>query len=136
MSDDELRRENKENEGDPHLKMVRREKAKALSVSRMMLDVPKANVVIVNPEHYAVALKWSRESKRAPVCVAKGVDHLAAKIKEIAAASGVPIRSDPVTARAVYATVKVGREIERAHYAAVAAALHFAEAVARRRAYA
>lgn len=134
MSNDELRRESKENEGDPYFKMLRREKAKALSVSRMMRDVPKASVVIVNPEHYAVALKWSRESRRAPVCVAKGVDHLAAKIKEIAAASGVPIRSDPVTARAIYATVKVGREIERAHYAAVAAALYFAQAVSSRRA--
>jgi flagellar biosynthetic protein FlhB len=133
MSQEELKRESKENEGDPLLKMIRREKGKAIAVNRMMRDVPGATVVIVNPEHYAVALKWSRDSKRAPVCVAKGVDELAKKIRELAAKNGVPIRRDPVTARAIYASVKVGREIDRAHYAAVAAAIHFAEAIARRR---
>jgi flagellar biosynthetic protein FlhB len=133
MSLEELKRESRENEGDPHLKFFRREKARAFAVNRMMQDVPTASVVIVNPEHYAVALKWTRESRRAPVCIAKGVDHLAARIKKIAAEKGVPIRRDPVTARAIFATVKVGREIDRAHYAAVAAAIHFAEAVARKR---
>ncbi|MEQ1930624.1 MAG: EscU/YscU/HrcU family type III secretion system export apparatus switch protein [Parvularculaceae bacterium] len=133
MSMEELKRESKENDGDPHFKFFRREKARSFVVNRMMLDVPKASVVIVNPEHYAVALSWSRESKRAPVCTAKGVDHLAAKIRELAAANGVPIRRDPATARAIHATVKVGREIDRAHYAAVATAIHFAEAIERRR---
>jgi flagellar biosynthetic protein FlhB len=106
--------------------------AQAIAQNRMMADVPKADVVIVNPTHYAVALKWSRGSRRAPVCLAKGVDHVAARIREAAATAGVPIRSDPPVARALYASIELGQEIRPEHYAAVAAAIRFADAMRRR----
>jgi len=89
-------------------------------------------VVIVNPTHYAVALCWSRGSGRAPVCVAKGVDEIAARIREKATLAGVPLRSDPPTARAIHAKVEIGQEIHLEHYAAVAAAIRFAEAMRKR----
>ena len=132
MSLDEVRRENKETDGDPHVKQTRRDRARAIAANRMLLDVPKASVVIVNPTHYAVALKWDGPNSGAPQCVAKGVDEMAAKIREIAAASGVPIRRDAPTARAIHAAVEVGEEIAREHYAAVAAAIHFADAIRRK----
>jgi flagellar biosynthetic protein FlhB len=127
MSLEEVRRESKETEGDPHFKQSRRDRAKAIATNRMLHDIPKANVVIVNPTHYAVALKWDGPKSGAPHCVAKGVDEMAAKIRQLAAESGVPIRRDAPTARAIYSTVEIGEQIRREHYAAVAAAIHFAE---------
>ncbi|GAB4530238.1 MAG: EscU/YscU/HrcU family type III secretion system export apparatus switch protein [Amphiplicatus sp.] len=132
MSHQELKEESKETEGDPTLKAARRERANALARNRMLADVPEASVVIVNPTHYAVALKWEREKGGAPVCVAKGVDEIAARIREIAAKAGVPIRRDPPTARSIYAVVEIGEEIRREHYAAVAAAIHYADEVQRK----
>lgn len=129
MTHEELKQESKENEGDPAMKGARRERANALARNRMLADVPDANVVIVNPTHYAVALRWDREKGGAPVCVAKGVDEMAARIREIAAEAGVPIRRDPPTARSIYALVEVGDEIAREHYAAVAAAIHYAQEI-------
>ena len=129
MTHEELKKESKENEGDPELKRNRRDRAQAIAQNKMLQDVPKADVVIVNPTHYSVALQWHREQGGAPVCVAKGTDEIAARIREIAAESGVPIKSDPPTARAIYATVEIGDEIEREHYAAVAAAIHFADTI-------
>lgn len=93
----------------------------------MLLEVPKADVIVVNPTHYAVALKWSKEKGSAPVCVAKGEDEIAARIRDIASESDVPIHSDPPTARAIHATVEIGREIPPEQYRAIAAALRFAE---------
>jgi flagellar biosynthetic protein FlhB len=81
----------------------------------------------VNPTHYAVALKWDRNSRQAPLCVAKGVDEIAAKIREIAHSSQITIHSDPPTARALHATVDIGQVISPEHYQAVAAAIRFAE---------
>lgn len=127
MTFEELKKESKEQEGDPTMKQSRRERGQAIARNRMMKDVPDADVVIVNPTHYAVALKWERKGGSAPVCVAKGTDEIAAKIREIATMSGVPIRSDPPTARAIHAAVEIGDEIKREHYAAVAAAIHFAD---------
>jgi flagellar biosynthetic protein FlhB len=98
----------------------------------MLTDVAAANVVVVNPTHFAVALKWDRARGGAPVCVAKGVDEIARKIRERAAEHGVPIHSDPPTARAIHATVEIGQEIRTEHYRAVAAAIRFAEAMRRR----
>lgn len=132
MTHDELKREMRENEGDPHLKHKRRERGAEIARNRMLADVPKANVVIVNPTHYAVALAWDRKKGGAPVCVAKGVDEVAAKIREVAAAAGVPIRRDPPTARSIYGLVEVGAEIRREHYAAVAAAIHFSDEIRRK----
>lgn len=129
MSLEEIRRESKENEGDPHFRQARRERSKAIATNRMLLDVPTASVVIVNPTHYAVALKWEGPKSGAPQCVAKGVDEMAARIRELAAANGVPIRHDAPAARAIYGVVEVGAEIRREHYAAVAAAIHFADRI-------
>jgi len=122
MTRQEVTDEAKQSEGDPHHKQTRRQR-----VNQMLADVPGADVVIVNPTHYAVALKWDRDSKQAPICVAKGVDEIAAKIREVAADSNISIHSDPPTARALFASVDVGAVIKSEHYRAVAAAIRFAE---------
>jgi len=132
MSRKEMTDEMKQSEGDPHVKAQRRQRAMEIASNRMLADVPTADVVIVNPTHYAVALKWNRQSRGAPLCVAKGVDEMAARIRERAAEAGVPIRSDPPTARAIHATVEPGEEIRPEHYRAVAAAIRFSEAMRRR----
>jgi len=129
MSHKELLDETKESEGDPHLKFERRKRGIDIATNRMLAEVPKADVVIVNPTHYAVALKWNRRKGAAPVCVAKGADEIAARIREVAAEAGVPIHRDPPTARALHATVDLDREIRPEHYKAVAAAIRFAEAM-------
>ena len=98
-------------------------------MNQMLGDVPGADVVIVNPTHYAVALKWSRLPGAAPECVAKGVDQIAFRIREIAEEAAVPIHSDPPTARALFAMVEIGQEVHPEHYQAVAAAIKFAEAM-------
>ena len=127
MSFKEIKDEAKDAEGDPHFKQIRRQRGYDIAMNQMLSDVPRANVVIVNPTHYAVALQWDKASGRAPVCLAKGVDEIAARIREIAGDSNIAIFSDPPTARALHATVKIGAEIERDHYRAVAAAIRFAE---------
>ena len=132
MSHQELRDEHKESEGDPHMKQERRSRGQQIAGNRMLDAVPGADVVIVNPTHFAVALHWDRASKGAPVCVAKGVDGIALRIRERAQAAGVPIHNDPPTARALHATVDLGAEIAVEHYAPVAAAIRFAEAMRQR----
>jgi flagellar biosynthetic protein FlhB len=126
MSRKELTDEAKQNEGDPHVKQQRRQKGYEIAMNQMLADVPDADVVIVNPLHYAVALKWNRGGGGAPVCVAKGVDEIAFRIREVAAEAGVPVRRDPPTARALFAVVEIGEEIRIEHYKAVAAAIRFA----------
>jgi len=132
MSRQDMIDEHKESEGDPHTKAQRQQRAREIATNQMLQDVPKSDVVIVNPTHYAVALRWTRGSGRAPVCVAKGVDEVAARIREAAALAGVPVRSDPPTARAIHAKVEIGQEIHPEHYGAVAAAIRFAETMRRR----
>lgn len=132
MSRKEMMDEFKESEGDPHLKSARRQRAQEVATNRMLADVAQANVVVVNPTHYAVALRWDRSKGSAPVCVAKGVDEIARKIRERAAEHGVPLHSDPPTARAIHATVEIGQEIRVEHYRAVAAAIRFADAMRRK----
>lgn len=129
MSRKEITDETKNAEGDPHLKQERRQRAMAVSQNQMMGQVPEADVVIINPTHYAVALKWSRKPGEAPVCVAKGVDEIAAAIRAKAAEAGVPLHSDPPTARALFATTEIGDQIDPEHYRAVAAAVRFAQAM-------
>ena len=129
MTRQEVMDEMKQSEGDPALKARRRQKAQEIALNQMMRDVPSAAVVVVNPTHYAVALKWSPSDPSPPVCVAKGVDAVAARIREAAAAAGVPIYSDPPTARALHAAVEIGAPIDREHFAAVAAAIRFARAL-------
>ena len=127
MSRKEMEDEYKESEGDPHLKAARRQRAVDIAMQQMLADVDRADVVIVNPTHYAVALEWKRGSGRAPVCLAKGVDEVAARIRERATRNRVPIWSDPPCARALHATVKIGAEIPPDQFAAVAAAIRFAQ---------
>ena len=132
MSRKEVTDEQRDAEGDPHAKSHRRRKAQDLALNQMIAEVQKADVVIVNPTHYAVALRWDRGRRSAPICVAKGVDEIALRIRDTAAAAGIPVRGDPPTARAIHATVAVGEEIHPDHYRAVAAAIRFAEAIRRR----
>ncbi|PWJ17417.1 EscU/YscU/HrcU family type III secretion system export apparatus switch protein [Jannaschia seohaensis] len=127
MTRQEVLDEMKQSEGDPHLKARRQERARELATNKMLKDVPDAAVIVVNPTHYAVALKWSPTDPTPPVVVAKGVDEIAARIREIAAAHDIPIHRDPATARALHAGVKLGDPIDRVHFAAVAAAIRFAQ---------
>lgn len=133
MSRKELMDEAKDSEGDPHIKMQRRQRGQEIATNRMLQDVGTADVVVVNPTHYAVALKWNRAGRGAPTCVAKGVDEIAARIREKAAEAGVPLHSDPPTARAIHSTVEIGKQIRPEHYRAVAAAIRFAEAMRKRK---
>lgn len=132
MSRQEVVDEHKSSEGDPHMKHQRRQRGVQIAMNKMLAEVPKADVVLVNPTHYAVALKWDRAAGRAPVCVAKGVDEVAARIRERAAEAGVPIHRDPPTARALHASLEVGDTIHPDHYRAVAAAIRFADAMRRK----
>jgi flagellar biosynthetic protein FlhB len=134
MSRQELIEEMKESEGDPHFKQQRRQRGTSIAMNQMLADVPKASVVIVNPTHYAVALLWDRSTRRAPICVAKGTDEIAARIRELAQAHAIPIQSDPPTARALFADTEIGQEVSRTHYRAVAAAIRFAERIRNRKA--
>lgn len=132
MSRKEIMDESKNSEGDPHMKQERRRRAQEIASAQMMADVPTADVIVVNPTHFAVALKWERKPGQAPICVAKGVDEIALRIREVAAENNVPIHSDPPTARALHATTEIGDEIAPDHYRAVAAAIRFAEAMRRK----
>ena len=127
MSHQDLKDEHKSAEGDPHMKGQRRQRAHDIASNRMLQDVPDADVIVVNPTHFAVALKWSRKRQEAPVCVAKGQDEIAARIRELASEHKVPVHSDPPTARLLFSTVEIGEEIHPEHYAAVAAAIRFAD---------
>ncbi len=135
MTREEVKDEHKKNEGDPLLKGQRRAKAREIASGSMMADVETANVIIVNPTHYSVALRWDRLSGGAPVCVAKGVDGVAFAIRERAKQHGILIHSDPPCARAIHATVEIGEEIRPEHYAAVASAIHLAETLSRQGEY-
>ncbi|MCC7321442.1 MAG: flagellar biosynthesis protein FlhB [Rubellimicrobium sp.] len=129
MTRKELLDEMKESEGDPAMRQQRRARATAIAMAPLRKAVAEATVVIVNPTHFAVALAWDPGGRSAPRCVAKGVDDIALRIREFAAEAAIPIRSDPPTARALFAEVRVGEEIDRRHYRAVAAAIRFAEAI-------
>ena len=120
MSKQEIKDEHKQIEGDPLVKGRIRQIQMKMSQQRMMADVPDADVVITNPTHYAVALKYDNESTDAPVVIAKGIDFLAIKIKEIALESKVPIVEDPALARALFDQVDVEREIPETFYKAIA----------------
>jgi flagellar biosynthesis protein FlhB len=119
MSLQEMKQEFKQAEGDPHVKARIRQLRHVRMKKRMMTAVPKASVIITNPTHYAVALSYER-GMPAPVCVAKGVDLIALKIREIARAHDIPIVENVPLARALHATVEVDDEIPVEHYHAVA----------------
>jgi len=120
MSRQELRDELKQSEGDPHVKARIRQIRLERSRKRMIAAIPEATVVITNPTHYAVALKYESGKMGAPVCVAKGMDHLALTIRKVAEENDVPVVENPPLARALYAAVEVDDEIPAEHYKAVA----------------
>lgn len=132
MSRKDMIDESRDQDGDPHMKAQRRQRGYEIATNQMLADIPKADVVIVNPTHYAVALKWNRATRQAPVCLAKGTDEIAARIREKAAEAGIPIHSDPPTARALHASIEVGQQIRPEHYRAVAASIRFAESMRKR----
>src|ERR1700761_6786725 len=119
MSLQEIKEEFKQAEGDPHVKGRIRQLRNARMKKRMMAAVPKASVIITNPTHYAVALSYERGMK-APICVAKGVDLIALKMREIATAHDIPIVENVPLARALHASVEIDDEIPVEHYHAVA----------------
>ena len=125
MSREELKDEYKQTDGDPHIKAKRKQMQMEVSRRRMMQNVPGATVVVMNPTHYAVALRYEQGETAAPECVAKGVDDLALRIRALAEESGVAVIEDPPLARALYATTEVDRQIPEAHYEAVAKIIGF-----------
>ena len=123
MTKQELKQERKETDGSPEVKSRIRRIQIEMTKQRMLQEIPKANVVLVNPTHVAVALRYDAKTMDAPVMVAKGADHLAEKIREIARAHGVPIIRRPELARTIYSTSKPGDSIPSTLYAAVAEVL-------------
>jgi len=125
MTPDELKREMREQEGDPHIKGKRRAKMKELAKRRIQAAVAKADVVVVNPTHYAVALRYDDKTDAAPIVVAKGTDEVAEKIREVARKHGVPVLSRPPLARALHKLVKEGKPVPAKLYRAVAEVLAY-----------
>ena len=119
MSVRELKEEFKQTEGDPAIKAKIRQLRQNRAKKRMMAAVPKASVIITNPTHYAVALQYDR-GMPAPVCLAKGVDNIALKIREVAGEHNIPVVENPPLARALHATVEIDEEVPPEHYKAVA----------------
>jgi flagellar biosynthetic protein FlhB len=125
MTKQEVKEEYKMTEGDPQVKSAIKSRQQSMSRRRMMQKVPTADVIIVNPEHYAVALKYDESKGSAPVVVAKGVDLIAQKIKEIARENNIRIEENPPLARALYKAVKLDQEIPAEFYQAVAEILSY-----------
>ena len=123
MTKQEVKDEFKNTEGNPEIKGRQRQRMREVSQRRMMQDVPKADVVITNPTHYAVAIKYDAEAAKAPVVLAKGEDYLAQKIKETARENHVEIVENKPLARMLYANVDIGQEIPPELYQAVAEVL-------------
>lgn len=134
MSLQEIKDEHKQSEGDPHIKGKIRQIQMQRSRNRMMQNVPKASVVITNPTHYAVALQYDHGQMAAPVVVAKGVDAIALKIREIATENNIPLVENRPLARALYASADLDRPIPVEHYAAVAEVISYVLKIARKRA--
>jgi len=124
MSLRELKEEFRQSEGDPTIKGKIRQLRQSKQRRRMMAQVPKAAVIITNPTHYAIALEYER-GMEAPVCVAKGMDAIALKIREMGEKHGVPIVENPPLARALHATVEIDEQISEEHYKAVAEVIGF-----------
>ncbi|HYC73322.1 flagellar biosynthesis protein FlhB [Brevundimonas sp.] len=126
MSKEELKEDYKQSEGDPHVKAKLKQIRAQRSRQRMMQNVPKATVIVTNPTHYSVALRYDPgDGDPAPVCVAKGVDALALRIREVAREHSVPIVENVPLARAIYAAVDVDETIPREHFEAAAKVIGF-----------
>jgi flagellar biosynthesis protein FlhB len=119
MSLREMKDEFKQSDGDPAIKAKIRQLRHMRMKKRMMAAVPKASVIITNPTHYAVALQYDK-GMSAPVCLAKGIDNIALKIREVAAAHDIPVVENPPLARALHATIEIDEEVPPEHYKAVA----------------
>ena len=131
MTKEEVKRESKEQDGNPEIKAKIRQLRAQRVRKRMMAAVPKATVVITNPTHYAVALRYEK-GQAAPICVAKGVDEVALRIREVATEHDVPLVENPPLARALHASVKLDDEIPVEHYKAVAEVIGFVLRLKRR----
>ena len=125
MSKQEIKDEMKNMEGDPLIKGKIKQKQMEISRQRMMSEVPNADVVITNPTHYAVAIKYDEQKSRAPIVVAKGQDHLAQQIKKVARENNIHIVQNPPLARSLYAEVEVDKPIPEALFGAVAEVLAY-----------
>jgi len=134
MSKRDIKDEYKQTEGSPEVKAKLREIRQKRAGSRMMSKVPEADVVITNPTHYAVALKYEEKMTEAPVVVAKGQDLIALHIKELAKESKVPVVENPPLARALFATVELEQEIPIEHYNAVAEVIRYVYSLKKKRA--
>ncbi|MCC6138513.1 MAG: flagellar biosynthesis protein FlhB [Bdellovibrionaceae bacterium] len=133
MTKQEIRDEAKTREGDPLIKARIRRVQKEVAQRRMMADVPKADVIITNPTHLAIALKYSPEKYAAPIMIAKGQDHVALRMREIAKEHNIPIVENKPLARAMYKTMEIGHVIPRDLFAAVAEVLAYVFKLKRRR---
>ena len=133
MTKEELKEDFKQSEGDPRIKARIRQLRNDRARRRMMQSVPKATVVVMNPTHYAVALRYEAGETPAPICVAKGLDSVALRIREVAEANHVPVIEDPPLARSLYATVEIDDVIPRQHYDAVARIIGFVMQTAKAR---
>jgi flagellar biosynthetic protein FlhB len=125
MTKEEVRREMKESEGSPEIKGRIRQLQQEQARQRMMSDVPKADVIVTNPTHFAVALKYDDKRMRAPIVIAKGADLVAARIRELAGEHSVPIFEAPPLARVLYKNVDIGGEVPASVYVAVAQVLSY-----------
>ncbi len=125
MSLDEVKREHKEAEGDPFIKSQRRARQRELSQRNSISAVPRADLVVMNPTHYAVAIRYDDATMNAPRVIAKGADLLALRIRDVAKASDVPVLQSPMLARALYAHAEIDSEIPAGLYTAVAQVLAY-----------
>jgi flagellar biosynthesis protein FlhB len=132
MSRQELKDEYKQTEGDPHIKARLRELRMQRSRKRMMTKVPDATVIITNPTHYAIALEYDTKKSGAPVVVAKGLDRIALKIRELATENNVPIVENRPLARAMYETAELDQEIPEEHFKAVAEIISYVYSLKKR----
>jgi len=125
MTKQEIKDEHKQSDGSPEVKSRARQLQREMAERRMMSEVPKADVVITNPTHYAIALRYDQARMDAPIVIAKGADLVAAKIREIANAKDIAIVSSPVLARAIYHTTELNTMIPAGLYLAVAQVLAY-----------
>ena len=125
MSKQDIKDEYKKSEGDPLIKGKIRAKQRQMAMQRMMQEVPKADVIITNPTHFAVALKYDSKNMQAPTVIAKGADYVALKIKEVAKQNGVMTMENKPLARAIFAQVEIGDAIPADLFQAVAEVLAY-----------
>ena len=125
MTKQEVKQEMKNMDGDPMMKQRRARVARQLAMQRMAQAVPNADVIVTNPTHYAIALRYDSKTMQAPKVIAKGADFMALRIRQIAALNGIPLVERKPLARALYAGVEIGQEVPQEHYAAVAEILAY-----------